>query len=205
MTLSNCYVTLAQFHQHMGIADSVDADVAERAITAACRAIDHHCYRRFWVDSPVTAITYQAEDPCRLYVKDISSTSGLIVKTDDGNNGTYGTTWTITTDFVLKQWDKDLSGSPYTRIDAVGGRTFPTYGQRERVQVTALHGWTAVPGEVVEATLIKAARIFRRKDSPIGIAGNPEFGQIRISRFEDPDVCQLLEPLVRVSWAAAVA
>lgn len=203
MALTNCYVTLAQFKDHMGIADSLTSDAEERALNATCRAIDAYCKRRFWVDGSVTAITYQADSPTSLYVKDIAATTGLIVKTDTANSGTFSTTWTITTDFVLKQWDKDRTGSPYHRIDAVGGYQFPTSGLRERVQVTALHGWTAVPDEVAQAALIKAARVFRRKDSPEGIAGGFELGAVRISRFEDPDVCQLLAPLVRGSGVTA--
>lgn len=201
MALTNCYVTLNQFKQHIGVEDSITSDHEERAINAACRAIDGYCHRRFWVDGSVTAITYQGEDPYSLYVKDISSVSGLIVKTDDSDTGTYGTTWTITTDFILKQWDKDLTGSAYHRILAVGSRLFPTSGRRERVQVTALHGWTTPPPEVIEATLIKATSIFRRKDAPDGVLGGFEFGAVRISRFKDPTVCELIDPLVRANAA----
>lgn len=204
MTITNGYATLQDLLDWMGVSDQDDADAMEIAINAASRAIDEYCHRRFYADSAVSDIVYRADDPCRLYVRDFQTLTGLIVKTDDGNTGTYGTTWTVTTDYVAKVGTKNRTDAPYTVIEAVGGRYFPTSGRRDRVQVTAKYGWATVPSEVVEATLIKAARLFRRKDSPEGLAGGEQFGVVRLSKYEDPDACLLLNPLVRASEAALI-
>ena len=58
-------------------------------------------------------------------------------------------------------------------------------------------GWSAVPDAVHEATLLVAARLFKRKDAPLGIqVGKPEFGNLSIPA-NDPDVTRLLAPYRR--------
>jgi hypothetical protein len=59
------------------------------------------------------------------------------------------------------------------------------------VRVTARWGWPAVPAQVAEATLRTAARAYRRKDSPDGVAGSSDWGLIRVPNL-DPDVRQML-------------
>ena len=205
MTLTNCYATIEQFNAQMGLEDDYDQDQIEIAINAASRAVDQYCHRRFYKDTDASAITYDAPDCYRLTTQDFWDTTGLIVATDDGDSGTYGTTWTVDTDYTARLWDQTRSGSPYSIIDAVGGRWFPrAYRRPQRVQITAKYGWAAVPDEVTQATLIKAAQMFRRKDSPDGVAGGEGFGALRISRFQDPTVAELLNPLIKVSNAALI-
>lgn len=45
---------------------------------------------------------------------------------------------------------------------------------------------------VSEAAAIQSARILKRKDSPLGVAGGAEFGVIRLARL-DPDVAMMLQ------------
>jgi hypothetical protein len=199
VTISNGYITAQQFKDWQGIADVQDDNMIEIAINAACRSIDLYTKRRFYLDSGVTAQVYQTNDAYSVRVDDFSTVTGLLISTDESDNGTYNQSWTITTDFVVRPSGGIIdgrSGYPFTSIEAVGGRRFPTYGNRDRVQVTAKWGWAAVPGEVTLAALIKTSRLFRRKDSPEGVAGGFEFGAIRISKYEDPDVCQLLQSFV---------
>lgn len=68
------------------------------------------------------------------------------------------------------------------------------------VQVTARFGWSAVPYQVNEATILKAASLFKRKDAPFGVAGFNEFGAVRITR-KDPDVLELLSDFARPMYA----
>jgi hypothetical protein len=64
-----------------------------------------------------------------------------------------------------------------------------------RVRITTRFGWPAVPDPVDEASLIQASRLFKRKDSPEGVAGSSEWGVVRVSR-RDPDVWNLIEPYI---------
>lgn len=127
-------------------------------------------------------------------VHDIWDITNLVVKTDDGDSGTYSTTWD-SGDYQLEPLNhlEGDSYSPYWRIRSVNGRTFPR-GKRSGLQVTAAWGWTAVPADVKQAALIKAARVFTRQTSPQGVAGFGEFGVVRISSKTDPDVADLLQP-----------
>jgi hypothetical protein len=62
------------------------------------------------------------------------------------------------------------------------------------VRVTAKWGWPAVPYPINQACILQAARIYKRYDSPLGVAGFGDLGAIRVSRFLDPDVAQMVEP-----------
>ena len=137
---------------------------------------------------------YDARWGHRVDVDDFSTTTGLTVKTDEGDNGTYDQTWTVTTDFTVEPANLNLNGIPwtYTQIRAVGSKVFPTAGQRARVQVTAAFGWPAVPDAVTQATYELALDIFKMKDAPFGVAGFNEYGQIRVR--ENNTVKMLLEP-----------
>jgi hypothetical protein len=202
------YATLAEFGDRFPqITDYTDETILSSVLLASSRAVDAYCGRRFHADTSATARVYRADHPAYVTVDDIATTSGLVVKADTGDTGTYDQTWTITTDFVLEPANGKsggLEGLPYTKIAAVGARSFPTIGQRPRVQVTAVWGWTAIPEAITEATILKAAQLYRRKDSPDGVVGGGDFGVIRISRFEDPHVAALLGPYRTAGGAGLV-
>jgi hypothetical protein len=69
------------------------------------------------------------------------------------------------------------------------------------LQVTARWGWSSVPIEVYEACLLKAAALYKRRDSVQGVAGFGDFGVVRIGR-SDPDVIDLLGPYRRLTPGA---
>jgi hypothetical protein len=58
-------------------------------------------------------------------------------------------------------------------------------------QVTAQWGWPAIPDEINEACLFMAQRLFKRKDSPEGVAGMSDIGLMRIIA-RDPDYLGLI-------------
>jgi hypothetical protein len=58
-------------------------------------------------------------------------------------------------------------------------------------------GWAAVPSAVKQATIIQAARIFKRLDSPLGVAGFEDLGIMRVGRGLDTDVAQLVAAYVK--------
>jgi len=203
VTITNGYATLDQFREHIGDTATVAvAAVAERAITAASRAIDKHCgypRRRFWLDDTATAKVYRPDDPYEAWVHDIGSTSGLVIATDTTGDGSYATTWTAA-DYQLEPLDADGGDAAYAwwRIVAVNGETFPISRYRTTLQVTARWGWAAVPDDVNQACLIKAAALYERRNSPDGIHAVDGFGAVRISRHGDPDVVELLGPYRRM-------
>lgn len=194
MTLVNPYCTVDDVQRQLSDKDAkVDEVIVERAINATSRAVDTWCGRRFWKDATVKTRVYEAKDSRCVRVNDISTTTGLLVATDGGGDGTFETSWTINTDFYLKPLNADADGPAYAWWDLVacGSKRFPTCQVRPGLQVVAKFGWSAVPPEVEQATVLRAVAIFKRKESPQGVAGFGDFGAIRIGR-QDPDVVALL-------------
>jgi hypothetical protein len=203
--LVNAYIAVAELREEIGDTGSIlDTDVIERAINAASRAVDNYCSggvpgsRRFWRDAVATTRVFRADSPTRAWVMDISTTTSLVVKTDEDGDGTYERTWT-SSDYQLEPLNQDVVAAgdtvtPYAwwEIVAVDTLLFPVWvNQRAGLQVTARFGWSSVPDEVKRATLLKAVSLFKRKDAPFGVAGFGEFGAVRITR-NDPDVVDLL-------------
>lgn len=70
------------------------------------------------------------------------------------------------------------------------------------VRVTAAWGVDDALLTAVELpTLMKAARIYKRRDTVTGVEGFGEFGVVRITRAADPDVAEMLDPLIRMDRA----
>jgi hypothetical protein len=204
VTITNGYATLAQLRPELNIAtnDTTYDSRLESAIAAASRQIDTRCGRRFWQDGSVVAREYHAPDARCLAVDDISTVTGLIVKLDEGDDGTFETTLTITTDFLLFPRNAALEVPvwPYTEIVATGTYWFPSWASgRCGVQVTAKFGWPAVPDDVTRACLIQAAKLFKATEgSSQGFEISSEGFAMRTPRF-DPHADALLERYVK-SW-----
>lgn len=205
MTVVNGYCTLAELRVHLQDDSSqLSTALLERAINSASRAVDKWCGRRFWADAVVTSRTFRPSRTYEVVVNDISTRTGVIVATDDGLDGTYSTVW-AGTEYALSPRNADVVAAgdtvepfAFTTIEALysSGRIFPVCAHTSTVKVTAKFGWSAVPDAVSEATILKAASLFKRKDAPFGIAGVNEFGPLRIAR-SDPDVIDLLRPYRR--------
>jgi hypothetical protein len=190
------YASLAELRSHMAIDDTVDDTSLSFALSVAQQKVDDHCGRTFVASTSTTVRTLRAGGWQRLVLDpgwDIQSTAGLIVKTDDNDDGTFETTWTISTDFELYGSGVGYNGAtgwPTTELVAVGPKWWPADSLRRAVQITALWGWTAVPAPVKQATLIIAAEQWKLKDAPFGVAGFGEFGPIRVR--DNPMAASLL-------------
>jgi hypothetical protein len=135
-------------------------------------------------------------------IDDLGSTTSLAVATDGNADGTYETSWTIGTDFVLYPQRAAALARPWTSIVAVGSKRFPdasSTSARQLIQVTGLWGWPSVPHAVRNAALQLALNLFKRHDAPGGVVAN-DFGAFRVPRL-DPDVAALVRPLRRVAFA----
>jgi hypothetical protein len=204
MSINQGYATRNQVKAalRIGTADTIDDDLIDNCVGAASRLIDGYCNRRFWQTGTAEARVYQAEDSFYCSIDDIAGTA-LTLKTSTQADGTFDLTWSRS-DYQLEPLNGNLDGLTwsYDKIRAVGDYLFPTvnanYGDQALVQVTAIFGWPAVPEPVTQATIIQASRIFKRYDSPLGVAGFGDLGAIRVSRFLDPDMAQLVEPYRRM-------
>ena len=204
MTITNGYAPRNQVKAalRIGTADTLDDDLIDNCVGAASRLIDGYCNRRFWQSGTAEARVFQAEDSFYCSIDDIAGTA-LTLKSSTQADGTFDLTWSRS-DYQLEPLNGNLDGLTwsYDKIRAVGDYLFPTvnanYGEQALVQVTAIFGWPSVPEPVTQATIIQASRIFKRYDSPLGVVGFGDLGQIRVSRYLDPDMAQLVEPYRRM-------
>jgi len=206
MTLTNCYVTLEDIKTRLGgvVVDGGDPQL-EQAITSACRAIDVHCGQFFYDAGSATAKTFRPRSDVRLKVDPFSTITALAVKSDTGDDGTFATTWT-SADYELDYFGNDPANA-YDTLEAVGSYMFPIYRRRRRtVQVTARWGWSAPPQNIIEAARILSVDLWKRKDTPFGIAtGSVDFGGLRIGRDTMAGVASLLQTYVRSDRMIGIA
>jgi len=184
------YVALSELKSALGITSSTDDAFLTLAIGAAETAINDLCGRKFTADGSASARTYRAQ-PYLCVTDDVSTLTGLVVKTDTNGDGTFDQTW-ASSDYQVEPLNNLVKGRSVNNLRAVGDYLFPVYGDGlASVEVTAKWGWPAVPDPIEQATLMMASRLYGRKASPMGVIGVGDFGPVRISR-SDPDVAHML-------------
>jgi len=195
MAITNGYCTLAQVKASLRITDEVDDDLLELAVESASREIDQACERVFYQVDGATRV-FAARDSFVTEIDDLRSLTTL--KTAQDGDRVFDTTWEEK-DYQLEPLN-GISGGiphPFTQIRAVDDYLFPLDGGEALVQVTGDWGWPSVPTAIVQATVILSARIYKRNDSPLGVAGIGDLGVIRVGRL-DPDVQALIHPFMKV-------
>ncbi len=197
MAITNGYATLAETKSALRITDAVDDSLLEMAIESASRLIDGYAGRQFFSSGTATRY-FTADDDFVCEIDDISSSNITLVTAMDAD-AVFDTTW-ATTDYQLEPLNQVLDGQSwaFTRIRAVGDYLWPISGGEALVKLTAVFGWPSVPIAIKQATIIQASRIFKRLDSPLGVAGFGDLGVMRVSSSLDPDVAQLVAPYRRL-------
>jgi len=203
--LTDRLVTEDDLKAILGISDAVDDNRLTLAADAATQMIQNYCDRHFVQQATATARVFTADTPWLLQVDDISTTTGLIIKTDEDGDGVFETTWAAS-DYQLEPLNGKTGGQdwPYTRIRAIDAREWPSdYGQAV-IQITARWGWANpdalddyLPHPVEQAAQIQAVSIFKSADAPLGIAGFGDIGIMRLRQAMHPVAIALLAPYRR--------
>ena len=198
MAITNGYATLDQVKAAARITDSVDDALLEMAIESSSRLIDSVCERRFY--NAGTETHYYV--PTNSYVVDIDDVPGtaITLETSSAADGVYDVSWVLSRDAQLEPLNRHSSGLtfPVTRIRAVGEYLFPMDSiGTSTFKVSAVFGFNAVTAiiqmAIRKATIISALRVYKRLDSPLGIAGFGDLGAVRVSRV-DPDIAAMVAP-----------
>jgi hypothetical protein len=199
MSLVNAYCTLNQVKASLRIpvADTVDDTLLTLAINAASRDIDQATERQFF--STTATRIYTPQDSYITKIDDLTTLTTLKVST--GADGVFDLTFQPT-DYQLEPLNGLTGGMtvPFDQIRAVGDYTYPISGGEATVQVTGVFGFSAVPVAIEQATVLLAARIFKRNDSPGGVMGFSDIGVVRVSRI-DPDIDRLIMPYKKLRFA----
>ena len=194
----NAYVELEDLKASLEMSGQTFADLDyKRALPAASRGLDEACGRRFYLDTDATSVRYYS--PALngvLWVDDLVDVTSIAV--DTNGDGTFGTTWTENSDFVLAPLNAPEDGWPWTRIERhpLSGSYFPSYPRS--VKVTGQFGWAAVPEAIKEATTLLASQLTSRvREAKWGVVGFGLEGEaLRIART-DPHIAFLIRPYVR--------
>ena len=190
MAITNGYCTQNELKGFVGIptSDSGDDDLLDDAVNAASRQIDAFCGRIFYAQGAATARKFFTNDPYRLRVDDISSETGLVVKLDDDDDGTYEVT-VASSEFQLLPINGVVGGiliSPFYIIELFSGgsQEWPMdfSSNRPRAEVTAKWGFPSVPEQIRQATLMLASELFAMRNAPLGVAGVGDFGVVNIQQ-----------------------
>ena len=200
MAITNGYCTLAEVKAALRLTDNVDDTLLENAIGSASRRIDGYCGRWFYKTTSTAVPVYPLDEMLVRFPADLPNTT-ITIKIDSTANGTYATTLTQGTDYILEPTDAPLQGRPYQQARMLGGQTFPleVTPSFPTVQCTAEWGWNAIPDDIREACVLLSMRQFARLNAALGVVG---FADMAITvRAVDPDVRDLLSPYVMFGMA----
>lgn len=196
MAISNGYATLTEMKARLwpnGTEDALFDSLLEQVVTAVSREIDGHTGRRFYAATETR--TYTRLTPRAVLMDDLLTVTTL--KTDEGDDGTYETTW-ATTDYHLMPLNAALDSRPYTHLVAARNGRYRFPNVVKGIEIAGSFGYASTtPAVVKEACLIQSARIYLRKDTPFGVTGSAEMGQLLVIPKLDPDVELLLRPMVK--------
>jgi hypothetical protein len=191
MAIANGYASLTQIKAAARITDAVDDSLLEMAVESASRMIDAECDRNFYSSGTAT----RDFTPNDLYTVDTDDLTTIVsVKLDDTGDLTFPITIAVT-DYQTEPLNQRVSGNPYPiyRLRMIGDYLLPIWGNQATVRIQGVYGFTPLPIQVTQACIIQASRIFKRLDSPLGVAGFGDMGAIRVGKV-DPDVAMLIRP-----------
>lgn len=191
MAIANGYASLTQIKAAARITDAVDDSLLEMAVESASRMIDAECDRNFYASGTAT----RDFTPNDLYTVDTDDLTSIVsVKLDDTGDLTFPIT-IAATDYQTEPLNQRVSGNPYPiyRLRMIGDYLLPVWGRQATVRIQGVYGFTPLPIQVTQACIIQASRIFKRLDSPLGVAGFGDMGAIRVGKV-DPDVAMLIRP-----------
>jgi len=196
--ITNGYIELSLLKSSLQIDDNILDDFLELAIEGASRQIDATCERVFYQSNAETRL-FTPRDSYVVEIDDLRSVTSI--KTSSDADGAFDITWEPK-DYQLEPLNSNAGGVdfPATHVRAVDDYLWPIDGEEATVQIVGDWGFDSVPAQIRQATLILAARLFERRNSPLGIAGFSDIGAIRVSRF-DADIENLIMPFKKVRMA----
>lgn len=185
MPLELDYISAEELKTAVSRKDDIADDDAQRAVSAASRAIDLLTGRKFGKTDTEETRKFTAMSGRFVSIRDMVSietvkSDGLELSEDD---------WT---GFPL---NADLDNRPFTGLESNGMFTKKIAG----IEITGIYGWPSVPAEVEQFTMILASKFFKRtRDAPWGIVstGGIDGLMVRLAR-EDPDLMMLVTQLIR--------
>lgn len=188
MAIGDPYISAEQLKSMLGITNTDEDALIERAVRGASRALEKRSgWPTFWKTSGAETRTVDVLGRVRpVRTPGYSYTKVLL------RSGIASATGFVVSGFssaVLMPEDCFEEGEPADAIRLPIGATFGNYGS---LTITAQWGWPEVPADILFACQMQAQRFYGRKGSPEGVAGSAEWGLTRIPAL-DPDVLAILK------------
>jgi len=178
------YATVAEFKAWIGIpvADTTDDALINEVLDESSRQIDDDLGRKLYQSAVGVVRYYTAKSDSRLLIDDLVTLTELA--TDGNSDRTYATVWAAS-DYDLEPFNAATDSMPYELIAVapIGRYAFPV-GLAKGIRITGTWGWPEIPIVVRRKCVLKAAWIFKRKDSPVGVMGSADMGLVRVARWD---------------------
>ena len=193
MAVTNAYCSLADVKAALRIQDTVDDALIENSINSASRMIDQYCNRYFYSGTAGEVRYYKANDGYMCWIDDAQAITEVMTAATDPT--IFDTTWEVS-DYQVLPINRVANGGyyPITAITATDNYLFPVWADIALVKVTGTFGWPSIPEPIKFAAIIQASRLFKRLESPLGVAGVSDIGIMRVGANIDGDVAQLINP-----------
>lgn len=178
--------------QRHNVSNGTNDDEIERCVAAAEQLVDDYCHRTFVQTGDATPRYYRARSRHFCIIEDCPAVE-LVEIGCDGQTGAF----TTLTDVVPRHGTDNTNIIEALEADM---DPFPTgRGSWVRVTPTSHWGWDETPDAVVEAVILHAAKLVKRRDSPEGTLGFEGAGVINVKAGLDPDAMALVRNFRRVA------
>jgi hypothetical protein len=211
MVLGDGYATVIELRDALadsGLDAAYDGTLA-RLILRASRALDR--YTKWEPGSFARASTdediryYDGSGNSQQWLDPFVAAPSLLAVSESGGLADSDYTTYPSTDWFVWPPNAAQKGEPYYRIDLdiINGAQSIFYRYPKSVKVTAPFGYslsTAIPDEIVQATIIQATRWFKRGQQAYQDTGAiVELGQLTYTKRLDPEVAEIIDHFKRVS------
>lgn len=164
MAIGDAYATAAEYRGVIGGTETSADTLILRQLKATSRYLERKLGQYFNKDASVTTRKYRADGTGIIEIEPVASTTGLLIAVDDSYDGDFtDETDLAAADFEL--WplnaDKGPEPRPWTELRATGWGARSYFDEGFYVQVTAIHGWPAVPDAIAMATIELTAMALR--------------------------------------------
>ncbi len=186
MAVGDPYITWPELKVVLGITDSSEDALGNRAVLASAAAINKRSgYTTFWKGADPETITIETEGR----IRPVRRGSVMYFKLLLPDGIAAATSFSIPGYPSAALFESSIQ---FRKKEPVTAIKLPWGFSAETVDVTAYWGWPEVPDDIIMANQIQAHRFYGRRGSPEGIAGSAEWGLTRIPNL-DPDVKAILE------------
>lgn len=188
------YADILYLKSQLGISDTADDALLQRALNAASLWIRRWTGRSFEAETAVTKVFYPSNSRYLDLSPDIRTLTTIEV--DVNGDGSYTDDFAAS-DYILLPLTPEPDAGIYSRVEiaSLSGKSFPS---RRRVRITGDWGYVVdgvAPEDVQAACLLQAGRLFKRgKEAPFGVLQTTDLGQFTRISTMDPDVKALLDP-----------